>query len=133
MAAGKISPSQAKNFITRSLRAVADPHPSGTTLHKLWKHFNNQCAYCGLELRPGMEDASYDHLVPNGGNHLGNMVLACGRCNEYEKLNTNWDAFLRRKATSSKLYGERRSRILDLQKLHDCYPSLVHHIVLNPP
>ena len=66
MAAGKVSPSQAKNFIARSLRAVADPHPSGTALQKLWKRFNNQCAYCGLKLRPGMEEASYDHLVVKG-------------------------------------------------------------------
>ena len=40
-----------------------------------------------------MEDASYDHLVPNDGNHLGNIVLACGRCNEYEQLNTDWEPF----------------------------------------
>ena len=131
MAAGKVSPSQAKNFIARSLRAVADPHPSGTALHELWKHFNNQCAYCGLKLRPGMEDASYDHLLPNGGNHLGNIVLACGRCNEYEKLNTDWDAFLRKKATTSKLYGERRSRILDWQKFHKRDHSQVNQVLLE--
>ncbi|HXT41382.1 MAG TPA: hypothetical protein VN887_15345 [Candidatus Angelobacter sp.] len=131
MAAGKVSPSQAKNFIARSLRAVADPHPSGTALQKLWKHFNNQCAYCGHKLRPGMEDASYDHLVPNGGNHLGNIVLACGRCNEYEKLNADWDAFLRKKATISKLYHERRSRILDWQKCHKGDHSQVSQVLLE--
>lgn len=131
MAAGKVSPSQAKNFIARSLRAVADPHPSGTALQKLWKHFNNQCAYCGRKLRPGMEDASYDHLVPKGGNNLGNIALACGRCNEYEKLNTAWDAFLRKKATTLKSYRERRSRILDWQKCHKSDHSQVNQVLLE--
>jgi hypothetical protein len=131
MATGKVSPSQAKNFIARSLRAVADPHPSGTALQKLWKHFNNQCAYCGLKLRPGMEEASYDHLVAKGGNHLGNIVLACGRCNEYEKLNTDWDTFLRKKATTPKLHHERRSRILDWQKLHKCDHSQISRVLLE--
>ena len=78
-----------------------------------------------------MEDASYDHLVPNGGNHLGNIVLACGCCNEYEKLNTDWDAFLRKKATTSQLYGERRSRILDWQKFHKRDHSQVNQVLLE--
>lgn len=131
MAAGKVSPSQAKNYIARSLRAVADPHPSGTTLQRLWKHFNSRCAYCGLELRPGLEQASYDHLVPTGGNHLGNIVLACGRCNEYEKLNTDWDAFLRKKAATPKAYRERRSRIVEWQKLHKRDHSQFNQNLLN--
>jgi hypothetical protein len=131
MAAGKVSPSQAKNFIARSLRAVADPHPSGTTLQKLWKHFDSQCAYCGLELRPGLEQASYDHLVPTGGNHLGNIVLACGRCNEYEKLNTDWDTFLRKKAVTPGSYRERHSRIVEWQKLHKLDDSQVNQVLLE--
>ena len=73
----------------------------------------------------------YDHLVPNGGNHLGNIVLACGRCNEYEKLNTDWDDYLRKKATTSKLYGERRSRILDWQKFHKRDHSQVNQVLLE--
>lgn len=78
-----------------------------------------------------MEDASYDHLVPNGGNHVGNIVLACGRCNEYEKLNADWDAFLRKKAATSKLYRERRSRIIDWQKIHKCDHSQVNQVLLE--
>ena len=82
MAAGKVSPSQAKNFIARSLRAVADPHPTCTALQKLWKHFNNQCAYWGLKLRPGVEEASYDHLVVKGGISKCNIL----RLNENQPL-----------------------------------------------
>lgn len=131
MAAGKVSPSQAKNYIARSLRAVADPHPSSIALQELWKHFNSQCAYCGLELRTGSEEASYDHLLPDGGNHLGNIVLACGRCNEYEKLNKNWEEFLREKAKTSKLYVERHSRILDWKKIHRRDLSQVNQALLE--
>jgi hypothetical protein len=78
-----------------------------------------------------MEKASCDHLVAHGGNHLGIIVFACGRCNEYKKLNTDWDTFLRKKATTPKLYRERRSRILDWQKLHKCDHSQISQVLLE--
>lgn len=78
-----------------------------------------------------MEEASYDHLASSGGNQLGNIVLACGRCNEYEKLNSDWDSFLRKKAVTPILYRKRRSRILEWQKIHKCDPSPVNQILLE--
>lgn len=63
----KTTPSQAKNFMARALRAVIDPHPSGATFQALWKHFNRRCACCGTKLQPGVKQAHYDHLVAKGG------------------------------------------------------------------
>ena len=113
----RISPSQAKNFMARSLRAVVDPHPSDAAMNSLWKHFKHRCAYCGVKLEPGRKQAHYDHLVAKGGNHLANFVLSCARCNEHEKRELNWDLFLRQKAATVHVYKMRRAQIIAWRKL----------------
>lgn len=62
---------------------------------------------------------------------MGNIVLACGRCNEYEKLNTDWDTFLRKKAVTPGSYRERHSRIVEWQKLHKLDDSQVNQVLLE--
>jgi hypothetical protein len=51
--------------------------------------------------------------VSGGGNHLGNLVLACGTCNGDEKREEEWREFLRRKtAGDPALFAEREQVIL---------------------
>jgi hypothetical protein len=35
-----------------------------------------------------------DHATIGGGNQLGNLILACSRCNGGEKRDQDWQAFL---------------------------------------
>ena len=51
-------------------------------------------------------------LDPLGGNHLGNLVLACGRCNGDEKRDEHWLDFLRQKAPDATALKERQDRIV---------------------
>jgi hypothetical protein len=109
--AARISPSQAKNFIRRALVAIIDPPPSMKALQRIWDHFDSRCAYCDVELVPGRKAAHYDHLVSKGGNHLGNLVLSCAKCNEEEKLDLPWEDFLDSKAPDPAIWALRAKRI----------------------
>jgi hypothetical protein len=55
--------------------------------------------------------------VSGGGNHLGNLVLACSICNGDEKREQPWEDFLRTKASGSNLV-EREARIRAWFELH---------------
>ncbi|RYG16740.1 HNH endonuclease [bacterium] len=113
--AAKFTPSQAKNFIRRSLKGVHDPQPTRAEILKLRGHFEERCAFCSVELpagKKGFHLDHLDHLDPAGPNHVSNRVPACATCNEVEKRELPWEPFLYDKSPSAVVYVTRRSRIL---------------------
>ncbi len=88
----KYTVSQAKNLMRRSLDEILDPGPS--SVDELWLHFESACAYCRMPLNRELRQGHVDHATTGGGNQLGNLILACGRCNGDEKLDQAWQAFL---------------------------------------
>lgn len=101
---------QARNLMRRAIQEIVDPGP--TSIDTLWAHFASRCAYCGVPLVRGERDAHTDHAEPEGGNHLGNLVLACGRCNGDEKRDVHWLEFLRQKAPDATTLKDRQDRIV---------------------
>ena len=112
---------QAKNIMRRAVEEIIDPSPR--TADPLWEYFDSQCAYCGKELNRGSRDGHIDHAVPNEGNHLGNLLLACGTCNGDEKREQPWREFLRTKASDAE-FEEREARILGWFELHRRAPTV---------
>lgn len=95
-----MTPSQARNAIKRSLKALIDPKPSKVEKEKIWLYFENQCAYCGCKLNPKERKAHLDHVVAEsdgGSNQLGNLILTCAICNGDEKREMDWKEFLLQK------------------------------------
>lgn len=88
----KYTVSQAKNLMRRSLDEILDPGPS--SVDELWLHFESACAYCGVPLDRALRQGHVDHATTGGGNQLGNLILACARCNGDEKLDQAWRPFL---------------------------------------
>jgi hypothetical protein len=86
----KYTVSQAKNLMRRSLNEILDPGPS--SVEELWLHFES--AYCRMPVNREQRQGHVDHATTGGGNQLGNLILACGRCNGDEKLDQAWQAFL---------------------------------------
>lgn len=85
---------------------------------ELWTFFAASCAYCGDPLERELREGHADHLVATaagGTNHPSNFVLACGRCNGDEKLDSDWEAFLRLKCADEDptVFPARRARILE--------------------
>lgn len=110
----KVTTAYAKNIIRRSLRELIDPTPDREALKALWEHFASSCAYCGTALTQGSKLAHADHLVSasrGGSNRLSNRVLSCAQCNEVEKRDSDWQAFLRQKCGDDVLFQERHGRI----------------------
>ncbi len=108
----KVSPSQAKNYVARAFRAIADPHPSTGALDSLWEHFESRCAYCGTDIIRALKQAHYDHLVSGGGNRLSNFVLSCPDCNE-RKRELDWQTFLSQRCTDDGAFELRRATVLE--------------------
>lgn len=108
---------QAKNRMRRTVQEILDPEPRN--VDPLWEHFDAQCAYCGKELNRDRREGHVDHADPDGGNDLGNLVLACGNCNGDEKREESWHGFLRRKTPDDALFAEREGRI---RAWHDQHP-----------
>ena len=106
----KYTLAQARNLMRRAIQEIVDPGPASVDL--LWDYFESRCAYCDVLLVRGERDAHTDHAAPDGGNHLGNLVLACGRCNGDEKRDEPWPDFLRRKAPDATALQHREERIL---------------------
>lgn len=109
-----------KNIIRRGLRELVDPSPDRDAVASIWKFFDDRCAYCGKTLRKTNKEGHIDHLVSaskGGPNHISNRVLSCAACNETEKLDSNWDEFLKRKAGDPTTYEVRKKRILEWQTL----------------
>ena len=99
----RYSISQAKNLVSRCLRNIIDPVPTTQERKSVWDHFDNQCAYCGMEMSPTARVGHLDHVVPvseGGSNHVSNFVLSCPGCNGDEKRELDWEIFLRNSAGS---------------------------------
>ena len=106
-----ISLSQAKNTMRRALRTLLDPPPKPAAQLPLREHFKHRCAYCDDPATP--RDGHIDHAAPDGGNGLGNLLLACKRCNGDEKREMPWEEFLRKKASADgAVFEQRRQHIL---------------------
>jgi HNH endonuclease len=101
--------SQAKNRMQRAVNEIVDPGP--TNLDPVWDHFEARCAYCGKELNRSAHEGHVDHAISSGGNHLGNLVLACASCNGDEKREQPWREFLVKKAPDPVVFGDREERI----------------------
>lgn len=52
----------------------------------------DSCRYCGQDVnwkdRRGPRGATYDHVIPRGGNTFENVVVACRRCNSSKGART---------------------------------------------
>ena len=97
-----ISKSYAKNIIRRALRELVDPTPDKKEVQRVWDFFESRCAYCGAPLNRSKKEGHIDHVVSaakDGPNHLSNRVLSCANCNEKEKRDSDWLAFLNIKAS----------------------------------
>ncbi len=95
----------------RAIDEIIDPGP--TSIDPLWEYFESRCAYCDVELIRGDRDAHTDHAERDGGNHIGNLVLACGRCNGDEKRDIDWRVFLELKVLDRAAFDVREMRIVD--------------------
>lgn len=98
-------------MMRRATEEIVDPGPR--SVDQLWEFFNGRCVYCGRELNRGLREGHVDHAESAGGNHLGNLVLACGGCNGDEKREADWRVFLSLKAGDDEAtFREREARIL---------------------
>ena len=122
---GRASVGQAKNVVTRALRAILDRELTRTEEALVWRYFKSACAYCGLRLWKKGRKGHLDHLVHGGTNHISNRVLSCGVCNGDEKRDRPWRAFIKEKASSPGTLAARRRLILEWVKKHK--PSHVPH------
>lgn len=110
-----MTPSQARNAIKKSLKALIDPKPTRQQIDGIWAYFQDQCAYCGCHLNRSERKAHIDHLIPEsagGSNQLCNLILSCSACNGDEKRELNWEEFLLEKCGGDqKTYADRQARI----------------------
>jgi hypothetical protein len=121
-----------KNVINRGLSELVDPSPTKGDQASIWQHFNSCCAYCGTTLDRAAKEGCIDHLVPaskRGANSIGNRVLACGPCNDTEKLDQPWEPFLRSKSKSDAVFDARRQRIVAWQTRHPIGDEVYHQSV----
>jgi 5-methylcytosine-specific restriction endonuclease McrA len=110
----KYTVSQAKNLMRRSLNEILDPGPSN--VDELWSHFDSACAYCRTPLDRSLRHGHVDHATTGGGNQLGNLILACSRCNGDEKLDQDWPAFLLLKTS-----GDGNSLAERTERIESCF------------
>lgn len=98
--------SLAKNLMRRALKDLVDRVPTLAEQQRLREHFNNRCAYCSGSAQP--HDGHIDHADHDGGNALGNLLLACKTCNGNEKREKPWRQFLEEKCgKGSEVYAQR--------------------------
>lgn len=110
-----------KNIMHRTIDELVDP--AQKQMKKLLiDYFESSCAYCGEVLGP-KDKQCCDHADPTLGNQIGNRVLACEECNDKEKLDTPWRAFLERKVTDDSL---RQARVAKIEKWIELHPRLGH-------
>jgi len=115
----RITTSYAKNIIERAFAELVDRSPGNKEISRIWSYFDSSCAFCGRALRRGAREGRIDHLVAaakGGWNSIGNRVLACGSCNDDEKLDQLWEDFLRVKVESDDVFEVRRKRITEWQE-----------------
>ena len=92
-----MTPSQARNAIKKSLKALIDPKPKKEAKDKVWTYFDSSCAYCGCPLSKKSRMGHIDHLyaeMDGGSNKLCNLVLSCSICNGDEKREQDWKQFI---------------------------------------
>lgn len=106
----------AKNIMLRAMQEILDPSP--TDVGPVWDYFESRCAYCDVDLDIQGRSAHIDHAEAAGGNHLGNLVLACGACNGDDKRDMPWREFVARKAPNSREAAARVARIETWAQLH---------------
>lgn len=111
-----MTPSQARNAIKRSLKALIDPKPNKAAKEKIWQFFDYQCAYCASKLSPKDRNAHIDHVIAEadgGSNQLCNLILTCAICNGDEKREMDWQTFLLQKCQGkSTEYHQRYNKII---------------------
>ncbi len=100
----------------RALDTILDPPPTSDA--PIWDYFGSECAYCRRPLDKKARYGDIDHADADGGNHLGNLVLACPPCNGDEKRETPWLEFLEIKVSDPELRESRRKKILDRMVMH---------------
>jgi tRNA splicing ligase len=116
-----ISTAYVKNIIRRGFSELVDPSPDADISRAIWTFFESQCAYCGTVLNKQNKEGHIDHLVSaskGGSNHVSNRVLSCSRCNEAEKLASDWQEFLQRKAIDQTLHQTRHAKILQWRSMN---------------
>jgi HNH endonuclease len=114
----KLTPSQVKNLMRRSLWFLIDPDPQPEDRTRCIEFFGNACAYCCESIERG----DLDHLVSaakGGRNHISNRVFACKRCNAEQKRDKDWDDFLAEICGRGVVYDARRARILEWVQASD--------------
>lgn len=100
----------------RAMQEILDPSP--LDVGPVWDHFDSRCAYCDVPLDMGSRSAHIDHAAAGGGNHLGNLVLACGTCNGDDKRDMSWREFVASKAANDHAAAARIARIEAWEQLH---------------
>jgi len=108
------TPGYVKNMIRRCFREQIDRSPTKSQIGRIWDYFRNSCAYCGKTLDRNRKEGHLDHLVSasrGGANNISNRVLSCATCNEKEKLDKDWRAFLEEKIPDRGLREERTKKI----------------------
>ena len=107
------SVSSVKNSIKRNLSRIISKSPTSKERKEIILFFDNKCAYCGKDL--SNEKGHLDHLITYDNyfiNDKYNRVLACLKCNSYEKRDKKWDVFLEEKCGGkNKTYFERKTKI----------------------
>ena len=106
----------AKNLMLRAMREILDPSP--LDVGPVWDYFESRCAYCDVALDAAGRSADIDHAEAAGGNHLGNLVLVCGRCNGDHKRDKPWRAFVASKSATERAAVARVARIETWAHLH---------------
>jgi hypothetical protein len=109
----KLTSSQVKNLIRRSLRLIVDPEPEPHDRTRCIGFFQHTCAYCGEPIAQGRGDL--DHLVSaarGGRNHISNRVFSCKLCNAELKRDKDWQDFLKERHGLGSEYSARRQEIL---------------------
>ena len=68
--------------ITQTRKAL---HENPFLIHKIKERDKDHCRYCGnivsWQDKRGASGATYDHVIPDGGNTLENVVVSCRSCN----------------------------------------------------
>jgi CRISPR/Cas system Type II protein with McrA/HNH and RuvC-like nuclease domain len=123
-----MTPSQARNAIKRSLKALIDPKITKADKAVIWEYFENKCAYCGCGLNPNDRKAHIDHVISEsegGSNRLCNLILTCATCNGDEKREMPWQDFLATKYdVKSKKYKSRYEKIMAWFELQSGSPTI---------
>lgn len=94
----------------RALKDLVDEVPSLAEQQRLREYFKNRCAYCGGSAEP--RDGHLDHADHDGGNSLGNLLLACKTCNGDEKREKSWEVFLKEKCGKDPAVLAQRQQVI---------------------